>query len=116
MRACVSLCVRARVLPEGLVSRCVDDQHARDPQVFFVKLCKDKGKERLRETDLEPKCKHQYVCLCVCAWPHVFDHLGLLLDGLPGDVGGSDLLCDPSGLAVLDVGVSQLQAPNLTKL
>ena len=29
-----------RSLPEGLVSRCVDDQHARDPDAFFFELHK----------------------------------------------------------------------------
>lgn len=46
--------------------------------------------------------------MCVYLCPHIFDHLGLLLDGLPRDVGGSNLLGDASSFTVLDVGVSQL--------
>lgn len=44
----------------------------------------------------------------VCVRPYIFDHLGLLLDGLLGDVGGPDLLGDASSFAVLNVSVSQL--------
>lgn len=46
---------------------------------------------------------------------YVFSHLCLLLDGLLRDVCGSDLLSDSSGLAILNVGVSELHANNENK-
>lgn len=48
------------------------------------------------------------------ASPYVLNHLGLLHNGLLGDVCGSDLLRDSSGLAVLNVSVSQLHTPKET--
>lgn len=45
---------------------------------------------------------------------YVLNHLCLLHNGLFGDVCGSDLLRDSSGLAILNVSVSQLHTPTET--
>lgn len=76
---------------------------------FSLSNCiKMKGKNRFRMTAYTPVRVYVRTSVCVCTCSHIFDHLGLLLDGLPGDVGCSDLLRDASSFTVLDVGVSQL--------
>lgn len=91
----VSLCM----LPEGLVSWSVNDQHAGDLQTFALKLNKHKH--------LNLRFMNKGLCVyCGCVFSYILNHLCLVYDCFFWDIGGTDLLSDSSGLPILNMSVS----------
>lgn len=87
------------------MSRCVDDQHARNLKVVFLELLKHKHLNQSITNTTEPRC------YSTCVSSYVFNHPCLFHNRLFWNVCGSDLLCDPSSFAILNMSVSQLHTP-----
>ncbi len=57
------------------------------------------------------KARLQLCLLCLMQSAHPVDDLRLFLDGLYWEVSGTNLLCDTSSFALLDIGLTDLCPP-----
>jgi hypothetical protein len=80
------------------VSGCINDQKTGDLEVKRVVLYEREETLSVAGPDITSSIS-----------THLVDHLGLLLDGAQGEVGGTDLLSDTTCLTFLNVGLTNLQ-------